>query len=146
MGPIEHTMRDFEDLFRALGKSRFRSRFRLGAKEAAYVQRRGLEAILAHAEQFVRDRLAEAQPANDGRQTPMRNHPVFIAQHATATCCRGCLAKWHRIPKGRVLTVDEIRYIVSVVEYWLRQQPVSAGSSQRECPGSSEKTLFSPQQ
>jgi hypothetical protein len=34
----------------------------------------------------------------------MRGHPVFIAQHATATCCRGCLAKWHDIPAGRALT------------------------------------------
>ncbi len=29
-----------------------------------------------------------AEPRNDGKQTPFRGHPVFTAQHATATCCR----------------------------------------------------------
>jgi hypothetical protein len=83
-----------------------------------------METILDHARQFVEGRLADAEPANDGRQTPLRNHPVFIAQHATATCCRGCLAKWHRIGKGRPLSRVEIDYIVGVIERWLRQQPV----------------------
>lgn len=117
-------MRDLDELFRALSRSRFRSRFRLADKEASYLRQRGMETILVHARQFVESRLAEAEPANDGRQTPMRNHPVFIAQHATATCCRGCLQKWHRIGKGRPLSSIEIDYIVGVIERWLRRQPV----------------------
>ncbi len=117
-------MRDLDELFAALDRSRFRSRFTLQGKEAAYLQERGPETILVHARQFVSDRLAEAEPANDGKQTPMRNHPVFIAQHATATCCRGCLEKWHRIEKDRALSPAEIDYVVSVIERWLRQQPV----------------------
>ncbi|HFE7615161.1 TPA: DUF4186 family protein [Salmonella enterica subsp. enterica serovar Newport] len=64
-------------------------------------------------------RLAPAHPANDGKQTPMRGHPVFIAQHATATCCRGCLAKWHQIPQGEPLSKAQQQYIVSVIHYWL---------------------------
>lgn len=117
-------MRDMDELFAALGRSQFRSRFRLRGKEASYLQQRGLETILAHARQFVESRLAGAEPANDGKQTPMKNHPVFIAQHATATCCRGCLEKWHRINKGRALSVAEIDYIVGIIERWLRQQPL----------------------
>ncbi len=116
--------RNIDELFEALGRSGFRSRFRLGAKEAAYLRQRGIETILTHARQFVESRLADAEPANDGRQTPMRNHPVFIAQHATATCCRGCLAKWHGIAQGRPLSADEIDYIVRVIELWLRRQPI----------------------
>lgn len=116
-------MRGIDDLFEALGRSRFRSRFRLGAKEAAYLQERGMETILEHARQFIESRLADAEPANDGKQTPMRNHPVFVAQHATATCCRGCLEKWHRIARGRPLTPDEIDYVVHIIELWLRRQP-----------------------
>jgi len=88
------------------------------------LRQRGIETILEHAEQFVRDRLATAEPANDGKQTPMRNHPVFIAQHATGTCCRGCLSKWHHIAKGRELTDDEVAYVVAVLERWLRLQDV----------------------
>lgn len=117
-------MRQMDELFEALGRSRFRGRFRLGAKETAYLRERGIETILEHARQFVESRLADAEPANDGKQTPMRNHPVFIAQHATATCCRGCLAKWHGIGKGRALSKDEIDYIVRVIELWLRRQPI----------------------
>ncbi len=117
-------MRDADELFVALGRSRFRSRFRLGGREADYLRQRGIETVLEHARQFIETRLADAEPANDGKQTPMRNHPVFIAQHATATCCRGCLAKWHRIEKGRPLSPSEIDYIVEIIERWLRQQPV----------------------
>jgi len=47
--------------------------------------------IEQHARDFVNECLAPELPKNDGKQTPMKNHPVFIAQHATATCCRKCL-------------------------------------------------------
>lgn len=117
-------MRDLDELFGALSRSRFRRRFRLAGKEASYLRQQGMETILAHARQFVESRLADAEPANDGKQTPMRNHPVFIAQHATATCCRGCLQKWHRIGKGHLLSSTEIDHIVRVIERWLRQQQV----------------------
>ncbi len=115
-------MRELDELFAALGRSEFRSRFRLRGREAAYLKDRGLDAVLVHARQFIETRLAPAEPANDGRQTPMRNHPAFIAQHATATCCRGCLEKWHHIPKGRPLSPDEIDYILSVIRHWLVRQ------------------------
>jgi hypothetical protein len=115
-------MRDREDLFEALGRSPFRSRFRLRGKELLYLRQKGLETILDHARQFITDRLAPAEPANDGKQTPMRNHPVFIAQHATGMCCRGCLEKWHRISKGRPLSPEEIDYVIGVIEHWLRLQ------------------------
>jgi len=121
---MESRVRDIDELFAALGRSKFRSRFRLRGREASYLQQRGLETILEHARQFVESRLADAEPANDGKQTPMKNHPVFIAQHATATCCRGCLEKWHRISKGQALSVAEIDYIVGIIERWLRQQPL----------------------
>jgi hypothetical protein len=117
-------MRDVDELFAALARSEFRSRFRLRGCEAAYLQQKGLATVLEHARQFVIKRLAPAEPANDGRQTPMRNHPAFIAQHATATCCRGCLEKWHRIPKGRPLTNREIDYIVGVIGQWLQGPPI----------------------
>jgi hypothetical protein len=111
-----------DELFAALGQSEFRRRFRLGGKEAAYLRQKGPATIREHARDFVTARLAEADPANDGRQTPMKNHPVFIARHATATCCRGCLQKWHRIPKGKSLTPKQIDYVVEVISRWLAEQ------------------------
>jgi hypothetical protein len=113
-------MRDTDDLFAALARSTFRSRFRLAAKEASYLREKTLPVVLDHGRRFVNERLAEAEPKNDGRQTPMRGHPIFVAQHATATCCRGCLAKWHRIPAGRSLTAEEIDYVLGILERWLK--------------------------
>jgi hypothetical protein len=117
-------MRDIDELFARLRKSKFRSRFRLSGKDAQYLKDKGITTILEHARDFVTERLAQAEPANDGRQTPMKNHPVFVAQHATGTCCRGCLEKWHRIPKGKPLTAEQIDYIVEVLERWLTEKSI----------------------
>jgi hypothetical protein len=105
----------------ALGKSKFRSKFKLPAKELRYLREKGFEKIEEHARDFIRQRLAPACPENDGKQTPMKNHPVFIAQHATATCCRKCLQKWHQILQGTDLTEDQIDYMVQVIIEWLRR-------------------------
>jgi predicted Fe-S protein YdhL (DUF1289 family) len=112
-------MRNLDALFAALTQSTFRSRFRLGAKERAYLTTKTTAVILEHGRRFVLERLAPAEPKNDGRQTPMRGHPVFIAQHATATCCRGCLANWHEIAKGKPLDEDEVEYVLAVIERWI---------------------------
>lgn len=112
-------MRDLDDVFPKLSGSTFRSRFRLNPKDCAYLDQRGIETVREHAREFIAKRLAPAKPVNDGRQTPMRGHPVFVAQHATATCCRSCLSKWHGIPAGRQLTGDEQEHVVSAIERWL---------------------------
>lgn len=109
-------------VFAALAQSSFRRRFRLRGKELEYLCDKGLPVVLEHAADFIEKRLAAASPLNDGKQTPMRHHPVFVAQHATATCCRGCLEKWHRIPKGRLLESSEKQYIVEVIKTWLVRQ------------------------
>ncbi len=119
-------MRDLDELFAALGESQFRARFRLRGKELAYLRSKGLGAVMEHAADFIEKRLAPAEPANDGKQTPMRNHPAFVAQHATATCCRGCLQKWHGIPKGRALQPEEKRHVLAAIERWLAEQERAA--------------------
>lgn len=106
-----------------LSRSAFRTRFRLGEKEKTYLEAKAKDVIRSHATDFVAQRLAPAQPRNEGRQTPMRGHPVFIAQHATATCCRSCLAKWHGIPAGRALSEQEQVYVVDVLMEWVRRRP-----------------------
>ncbi|MBV9774180.1 MAG: DUF4186 domain-containing protein [Gemmatimonadetes bacterium] len=115
-------MRDLDDVFARLQTSAFRRRFRLRGRELEYLQSRALDTVLQHAADFVAKRLAPADIPNDGKQTPMRSHPAFIAQHATATCCRGCLEKWHRIPRGRALNEDETRHVLAALERWLRAQ------------------------
>ncbi len=114
--------RDIDELFAVLGRSKFRSRFRLSGKEAEYLRHKGLAAVLEQARDFVMTRLADANPGNDGRQTPTKNHPVFIAQHATGTCCPKCLEKWHEIPEGKPLTDKQVDYVVGVIAQWLTKQ------------------------
>jgi hypothetical protein len=80
--------------------------------------------IRKHAHDLIAKRLAPAQPRNDGKQTPYRGHPVFVAQHATATCCRSCLERNHEIPKGRDLTNEEQDYVVDVICRWIERERV----------------------
>jgi hypothetical protein len=87
-----------------------------------YLERKGLTAVLADASELVSNRLGAAKPRKDGKQTPFKGHPVFIAQHATATCCRGCLAKWHGIGKGEALRPAELAHVTAVIERWLRTE------------------------
>jgi hypothetical protein len=106
----------------SLKKSTFRSKFKLSDKDRQYIQDKGIDTIRQHAIDFIKTRIAPQNPKNDGKQTPMRGHPVFIAQHATATCCRGCIQKWHGINKGRSLTDEEIEFVVGLVMGWIKSQ------------------------
>jgi hypothetical protein len=115
-------MKDLDALFAALAQSDFRRKFQLRGADLEYLRDKGLQQVLLHAADFVGKRLAPAVIANDGQQTPMRGHPVFVAQHATACCCRGCLEKWHAIPAGRELTTDERAHVLAVLERWLKEQ------------------------
>jgi len=115
-------MKNIDDVLAELAKSRFRRRFRLVGADRAYLGAKGLPHVLDHARGFVETRLAPAVPRNDGKQTPFRGHPAFVAQHATATCCRGCLAKWHGIPRGRTMTASEIKYVLDLLERWLLKE------------------------
>ena len=111
-----------EEKLNSLSKSKFRSSFKLKPKDIEYVREKGLDKIKEHAYDFINKRLAPAYPINDGKQTPMRGHPVFIGQHATGTCCRTCLSKWHHIPTGRPLTKNEQEYIVNLIMTWIKKQ------------------------
>lgn len=108
-----------EELLLRLQKSRFRARFHLDEQAQQYLESCGLDAVMEHGATFIRDRLAPTFPAQDGKQTPMRGHPIFIAQHATGSCCRGCLSKWHGIRSGKPLTEDEQQAILAVLRAWI---------------------------
>ena len=110
----------YDDLFQRLANSKFRSKFHLRDKEKSYILEKGLDTIKSHAKDFISKRIAPAQIPNDGKQTPMRGHPVFIAQHATATCCRGCIEKWHKILKGIQLNNTQQEYLVNIIMEWIK--------------------------
>ena len=106
----------------ALSRSHFRASFHLRKQQRRYIDEKGLDTIVRHACDFIRLRLAPAHISNDGKQTPMRGHPVFIAQHATGTCCRKCLSKWHDIEPGNALTEEQQQYIVNLIMAWIRKE------------------------
>ena len=105
-----------------LSKSTIRNKFHLKEKEINYIKEKGIDKIQEHTKDFINKRLAQAVIQNDGKQTPMRGHPVFIAQHATGCCCRGCLYKWHKIPKGVELSEEQKNYICEVIMTWIQRE------------------------
>lgn len=115
------TQTEWLTLKERLGRSRFRTRFRLKETELRYLAERGFPVVELQCAELIRRRLAPTHPSNDGKQTPMRGHPCFVAQHATGTCCRGCLAKWHGIPQGVPLSEPQIERIVQILMFWIRE-------------------------
>ena len=115
-------MQTIDEALAKLQKSKFRSGFHLTKKDIDYINEKGLDVIRTHAADFVAKRLAPAEIPNDGKQTPMRGHPVFVAQHACACCCRGCLNKWYRVPQGSALTRTEQQKTVNLLMAWIEKE------------------------
>ena len=111
-----------KNIFDKLSKSKFRSSFHLKDKDILYIEDKGIDKIRNHAYDFVTKRLADTSNVTDGKQTPMKGHPVFIAQHATGTCCRRCLEKWHLISKNKNMTDDDIKYVVDIIMSWIEKE------------------------
>lgn len=105
-----------------LERSRFRAQFKLETFDRAYIERIGMERIISHARDFIQRRIAPAYPRNDGKQTPFKGHPVFKAQHATATCCRNCIEKWYGFPKGIPLGEKQCQFLVERIIQWIQSQ------------------------
>ena len=112
----------YDEILEKLSHSKFRNSFKLKEKDRLYIQQKGLETIKAHAKDFISKRLAPSFIKNDGKQTPTKGHPVFIAQHATAACCRKCLNKWHHFPQDTELNTSQQDYIVGLILEWIKRQ------------------------
>lgn len=115
-------MKNIDEMLYSLSKSKFRNSFHLKEKDREYIKEKGLEVIKKHAYDLLEKRLAPAYIPNDGKQTPMKGHPIFIGQHATATCCRSCLSKRYHISKDRELTKEELDYIVRIIMAWIEKE------------------------
>jgi len=116
-----------EERLAEIARQPFRAKFRLRGQERVTAESASPATLRLHARDLIARRLAPAQPYHDGRQTPYRGHPVFVAQHATATCCRSCLERWHAIPKGRDLTRAERGYVVDVLCRWIEREVARGG-------------------
>lgn len=130
------------ELWEKLARSAFRRKFHLNEEDLSYLQEKTLPVVLEHGADFITKRLAPAHPARDGKQTPWKGHPVFVAQHATGTCCRSCLEKWHHFSKGFQLTALQQRYVLAVIAGWLEHELDRAQkcvAEQNSCPDQTKK-------
>ena len=123
---------DLDNLFQKLARSKFRSKFRLNYDDQLFAEMKGPEVLRQHAHDLIIKRLAPEEPLKDGKQTPVKGHPVFVAQHATGCCCRGCLLKWHDIPKHRELSDEEVEYIVRVLLEWIDKKFAKRTSQKKD--------------
>lgn len=115
-------MSTVEETLLRLEKSTFRAGFRLKDKEKEYIREKGMDVIKEHAREFIKQRLSPAYIPNDGKQTPTKGHPVFIAQHACACCCRKCLEKWYKVPADSQLTEIQQEKIINLLMAWIEKQ------------------------
>lgn len=127
--PVRRPATDYGPVLDRLNGSSFRRRKRLLGAELDQLRARGLDEVVRHARRFVKERLSSASPENEGRQTPYRGHPAFIAQHATGTCCRACLEIWHAMPKGEPLDDASQEWVVGLISAWLRREAGIADST-----------------
>jgi len=115
-------MQSIDEALKKLEHSKFRSSFHLTKKEREYLKEKGMDVMESHARDFVRTKLSAADPMNDGKQTPMKGHPVFKAMHATACCCRGCMNKWYKVPLHQELSEVQQEKIVHLLMAWIKRQ------------------------
>lgn len=114
-------MTDIDTVLAALAASGERGCYKLSTADKSQLRIAGLTKVMKQAADIIDRHIAPERPVNDGTQTPRKGHPVYVAQHATATCCRGCIATWHGIDAGRALTPDEKAHILEVLRRWLAQ-------------------------
>jgi len=107
------------DMLVRLKNSKFRRNFHLPEYEKKKLRENGLLWAKEQAYELITKKL---HGPNDGRQTPKIGHPVFIAMHATACCCRKCLFRWHRIPPYKPLDEKEIAYITELIFRWIKKE------------------------
>ncbi len=115
-------MQTVTDALKKLEKSKFRSSFHLAESDIQYINEKGLETVRAHAFDIISKRLSPAVIQNDGKQTPMKGHPVFVAQHACACCCRSCLCKWYKVPRNKELSNAQQEKIVNLLMAWIEKE------------------------
>ena len=115
-------MQNIQQALDKLDHSKFRSSFHLTKKEKEYLEEKGKQVIESHARDFVKLKLSAADPINDGKQTPMKGHPVFLAMHACGCCCRGCLEKWYRVKQHVPLSELQQEKIVNLLMAWIERE------------------------
>lgn len=112
----------FTDIFRRLNCSKVCCKFKLKDDQWDYLAKRGFDSILLEGRTLIVKIFSEEAKHHSCKVAPVQNHPIFTALHATGTCCRSSLEKWHKIPKNKELREKDIFYILLVVKEWIIRQ------------------------
>lgn len=113
---------EWSKLLEKVAESDYRAEIDLGPEDMDYVNSRGFDMMVRHAHDFVERRLGPARPRNEGKQTPLKGHPLFLAQHATGADSRAALSEYHGIAEGKKLSRQQMDYVTDVVLRWLEER------------------------
>ena len=84
-------------------------------------KKRGRKAIRKKAEEIIAKKIGHPIRTHfDKMCTPKKGSEIIhYGKHATATCCRICLERWHNIPQDVDLTEQQIDYCASLIELFV---------------------------
>lgn len=135
----KRSLEDVNYTFEALRYEFIRHHFwhiALTERAVNYAKRKGRALLRVAAEKQIRTLVGSEKHPREGIQTPRENsekaNAIHFAQHATASCCRRCIAEWHGIPESRALSEGEIVYLTELAMLYvnarvpnLEEQPVA---------------------
>jgi hypothetical protein len=129
---------DIEFTIEALEKEWIRHHFwhvEIPQKAINYALRKGSVALKDSIRSRLNSSVALAKPFHDGIQTPFEsNNPIHYAQHATASCCRKCIEKWHGIERGKDLNEEEITYLTQLIMEYIKIKLPNLGNEPQKIP------------
>jgi hypothetical protein len=143
----ERRLEDVDHTFTELRHEMIRHHFwHLEFDERArnHALRKGRSALSLAASRRIEMSVGAENPSNDGRQTPFDGNVLYYAQHATASCCRTCIAYWHDIPKGRALTPDERQYLTGLVVRYIDERWPDLPEGPTQVPYRTQARKISP--
>lgn len=115
-----------------------------------YALRKGKIELFETAEHIIRKNIAKPADVYGNLATSIEGNAIHYAQHATATCCRKCIEKWHGIPLDQTLTEDQIVYFTKLVILYLKERfpdlpdkgqkvpPIRSGDKSRKQKGKND--------
>jgi hypothetical protein len=104
-----------------LQRSPFCESSKLTENDLNYIKDKCMPNIVRHTKELLYSQIY-VPSSNDGRQTPWKGHLVFTTQHATATCCRKCIHKWHGIRKSKIMDEHGLTFCSGLILGWIQTQ------------------------
>ena len=58
----------------------------------------------------------------DSTQTPKGKDIIYLAQHATGTCCRRCIEEWYGINKEEIMNEEQINFLTEIIMTYINEK------------------------